>query len=183
MRKPTGKLFTELDDAQQARLADELLAGMTYHRAQEFVEKQFGLKLDSLRPFHVFWDEVCVPLVLRKRRRSVALAEAVGAELAQQNPGWDAPTLDAVKQAAFEVSKAPDKVNELVKLCGIIQRAQDSLIRDKVADTARERMQFDAAQAALKHAAALKAIAANSTLTDRQKIDAARVRLFGSAPA
>ena len=46
----------------------------------------------------------------------------------------------------------------------------------------RDRFEFDAAKAALKAAVALKVIASNTTLTDAEKIDAAREALWGKLP-
>lgn len=48
-----------------------------------------------------------------------------------------------------------------------------------VAKTDREKFEFDAAKAALKHAADLKAISSNSKLSDTEKLNAARGKLFG----
>lgn len=47
----------------------------------------------------------------------------------------------------------------------------------------RERFEFDAASAAKKHAAEIKLISANSKLSEAEKIDAIRARLFGQLPA
>jgi hypothetical protein len=48
-----------------------------------------------------------------------------------------------------------------------------------VAKTDREKFEFDAAKAALKHAAELKVISSNSKLSDTEKLNAARGKLFG----
>lgn len=46
----------------------------------------------------------------------------------------------------------------------------------------RDKFEFDAAAAALKHAAALKVIANDKTLSEADKVNAARRKLFGTLP-
>ena len=55
-------------------------------------------------------------------------------------------------------------------------------IREKERQDKRDKFEFDAAQAALKHAAELKTISSNSKLTEAEKVNIARAKLFGALP-
>ncbi len=108
--KPKGVLLN-LPVEQQAQLAEWLLSGMPYHVARETIAKAppdgFGVTLRSLSSFTKFWEVVCVTHLLRRRQRSVDTAKQV-AEEAKANPGqFDAATIDALKQAAFDMASSP----------------------------------------------------------------------------
>jgi hypothetical protein len=109
MSKPrSDSAIYKLTDAHQAALADWLLGGMKYTDARERVASEFGITIKSLSFFSKFWEDVCVPHLLAKRRRAVATAEEIYTE-AQKDPGrFDAATLDAIKQRAFDLSVTPN---------------------------------------------------------------------------
>ena len=76
MSKPKNPLLN-MPEEHQARLADWLLGGMTYHEANLLVEKEFGLKLSSsYGRYSRFWAEVCVPHLVARRSRMAGTAEA-----------------------------------------------------------------------------------------------------------
>lgn len=182
MRKPTGKLETELSDGQQAQLADWLLSGMKYHEAVPVVEKEFGLKVGH-SAFQAFWEHVCVPVLLRRRSVAVSTAEEIAGE-AKARPGqFDQATVDALKQKAFELSISPNANPKNVKaLFMLVLKARDQDQKDAELALAREKFQFDAAKACLKQLPALKAIASDSKLDEQSKLRAVREKLFGALP-
>jgi hypothetical protein len=64
---------------------------------------------------------------------------------------------------------------------GVVQVARTQ-IADESERRAREEFEFNAAEACLKHLAALRAIAADPTLDESAKLAEVRKRLFGAAP-
>ncbi len=183
MRKPnaTAKLLN-LPEEQQAQLADWLLNGTPYHKAKELVLAEFGVSV-SLTAFQSFWQEVCAPALLSRRKRAVSMAGEV-AEEAQKTPGrFDAATVDAIKQKAFELAISPMSEPKDVKaLFMLLQKGRDQDIKAQQLDLDRERFQFDAAKAALAKLPELKSIAGNNSLDQDAKLRAVREKLFGTLP-
>ena len=96
------------------------------------------------------------------------------------------PTIDkameaALKQAAFEAALSGD--NEAIKtLVDLTLKVQKADLDEKALTLQIDRFQFDAAKAALKHVAALKAIQTDGGLSESQKVDAVRRKLFNVLP-
>ncbi|HEX7861050.1 MAG TPA: hypothetical protein VF773_12025, partial [Verrucomicrobiae bacterium] len=108
-KRSDSKLFN-LDEAQQAQLAEMLLSGLPYHKVREVIAKPtpegFGVTV-SISAFTPFWDEVCRPLYLARRARAVGMAKEIGDD-ARKRPGqFDAATIDALEQKALEVAISP----------------------------------------------------------------------------
>jgi hypothetical protein len=179
MIKETGILYTKLNEVQQAELADKLLSGMSYWKALQFIAKEWRVKLKSPSVIGKFYEKVCLPLHLARRKSAANAATLIG-DAAESAGIFDQATLSNLKQKLFELSLAPKpNTGALLKLAMILQRADDNQTRRDELALKVDRWQFDTSKAALKEAAALKAIQADSSLTDREKIDAARKRLFG----
>jgi hypothetical protein len=126
MSKPRSDAkLLNLPEEQQARLADWLLSGMSYHDAREMVIKEFGVTV-SLDAYRGFWQAVCGPALIAKRRRAVNTANEVAQE-AEKNPGrFDQATIDALKQKAFELSISPGANPKDVKsLFSLVLKAKD----------------------------------------------------------
>ena len=118
-----------MSDGQQAQLADWLLGGMPYHIAQPQVEQEFGVKAGK-DSFATFWQEVCVPLLLTRRRQAVETADAVASEASNQPGRFDQATIDALKQKAFELSISPHSEPKDVKaLMMLVLKARDQDIK------------------------------------------------------
>jgi hypothetical protein len=181
MKKPRGKLFTELNEAQQAQLAEWMLDGVQYHQALGMVEKEFGVKT-STAALSGFWQEVCSPALLARRARARGLADDL-AEAAEKTPGrFNAATLAAISQKAFELAVSPHAdPKDVRELFSLMLDAQQEERKRGEAKLAQERFQFDAAKACLKVLPALKVIAADKGLDERGKIEQVRLRLFGEA--
>jgi hypothetical protein len=142
MKKPKGKLFTELDEARQAQLADWLLSGVPYHQAQVLVQKEWGLHT-TLSALSGFWAEVCGPAMLARRSRAVGLANDLGAE-AEARPGqFDRATVDAIKQKAFELAVSPQASPGDVKaLFSLVLEAKDQELKAKDIDIKLRRLEL-----------------------------------------
>lgn len=139
-----------LPEQQQAQLADWLLGGMPYYAAQKQVQDQFGVEVKSLKSFSRFWQEVRAPALASRRRLARETADSLADE-ARARPGqFDAATIDALKQKAFELSISPQAHPRDVKaLFMLVLKARDQdLTERKVAILERRAAQADqAAQA------------------------------------
>jgi len=145
MRKPKSKLETELDDAQQAALADWLLSGMPYHQARELVQKDFGLRV-ALSAFTPFWQTVCAPALVARRHRAVSTANDVAAAAAADPGRFDDATIDALKQKAFELSISPHALPGQVKaLFSLVLKSRDQDLKSDQVNLARQKFQRDTA--------------------------------------
>lgn len=131
MNKPKGKLENELDELQQAQLAEWLLSGMTYHDAVGAVQKEFGLKVGH-SAFQVFWERVCVPHLLRRRSVAISTSAEIATE-AEKRPGqFDTATIDALKQKAFELAISPRPNPKDVKaLFMLVLKARDQDLNER----------------------------------------------------
>lgn len=172
MSKPKNPLL-QMPEISQARLADWLLGGMTYHEANLLVEKEFGLKASvGLDRYTGFWEAVCVPQLLLRRRRMAGTA-GQRAEAADANPAqFDRATLDALQQRAYELAENPQAKSKDVKaILGLLLKAKDqSLEERKIALLEKKSAAFDQA----------KGLIENKELTEAQR--AARMReVFGIA--
>lgn len=181
MRKPrSDATLLNLPDDQQAKLADWLLSGVPYHEAKVLVEKEFGVVLKSLNPFKFFWASVCVPHLLEKRRRIVSTVEQ-RAEEAEKNPApFDTATLDALREKAFELAQSPTaSLKDVKAVLGLLLKARSEDRADRELEFDKQKFEFDAAKAALKAVAELKAIANDKSLSEADKVNAVRRKLFG----
>jgi hypothetical protein len=179
MRKPRADaVLLNLPEEQQAKLADWLLGGMPYHEARLLVEKEFGVALRSLDPFRKFWNEVCQAALLARRRRALSTADE-RAEEAKRHPGqFDAATLDALKQKAYELSEQPDANPRDVKaVLTLVLKARDQ-------DLTERSLALDARRVALLEEKARQAGEAEeitkSELTAEEKVSRMR-EVFGIA--
>ena len=183
LKKPRADAkLLNLPEEQQAQLAEWLLNGMPYHAAKEAVAKEFKVSC-SLSALSGFYSEVCVPALLKRRSQAVMAAEEIAAE-ASQSPGrFDAATVDAIKQKAFELAISPmSKPKDVKSLFMLLQKSRDQELKSQSLDLERSKFEFSAAEACLAHLPSLRAIATNPKLDQRAKIDAIRRQLFGELP-
>jgi hypothetical protein len=147
MRKTRNPLL-QMDEANQAQLAEWLLDGMPYHIAQPQVEKEYAVKAGK-DSFSSFWQEVCVPLILNRRSRAVETADAVATEASKQPGRFDQATIDALKQKAFDLSIAPHADPKDVKsLMMLILKSRDQDIRQSDVALKLRRLELLETQAA-----------------------------------
>jgi hypothetical protein len=183
MRKPrSDSKLLNLPEEQQAQLAEWLLSGVPYHRAMELCQKEFEVKT-CFAALSRFWNAVCQPALLARRAQAVRTADAV-AEEAKKTPGaFDAATLDAIRQKAFELSISPQAAPREVKaLFMLLLKARGQDLDAQELKLHREKFEFDAARAALAQLGQLRHIAQQTGLDERAKLQAARAALFGDTP-
>lgn len=170
MSKPKNPLLN-LPEISQARLADWLLGGMTYHEANLLVEKEFGIAPSaSLGRYSRFWEQVCVPMLLRRRQRMAGTAAERAKEAAENPAEFDRATLDALQQKAYELAESPTSNPKDVKsILMLLLKAKDQALEER-------RLVLLEAEAAKAQQA--KAITADPELSQEQR--AARMKeLFG----
>lgn len=182
MRKPRSdsKLLNQdiLPEERQAQLAEWLLSGMPYHRAQELVEKEWGVHA-SMSAFSHFWEQVCAPLLIARRRKAVRVADEVATE-AQREPGqFDQATIDALKQRAFELAISPQADPRDVKsLFMLVQKSMThELDRQKLE---LEREKFAALERRAAQAAEVEGTVKDKSLTPEEQAERIR-QIFGIA--
>lgn len=183
MRKPrSDSKLLNLPEEQQAQLVEWLLGGIALHHARDLVSKEFGVSV-SLSALSQFYQAAVAPHLLRRRDRAVATANEV-AEAAQSTPGrFDAATIDALKQRAFEMAIAPmTKPADVKAFFMLLQKNRDQELKAETLKLDREKFEFNAAEQALAALSDLQQIARNPSMDERAKITAIRQRLFGQLP-
>jgi hypothetical protein len=169
-----------LPDEQQLQLADWLLGGMPYHTARAAVAKEFGVSV-GVSSFTSFWQAVCVPQLLSRRQKAVQASEAIVADVARSPGKINDALLVALKQKAFEVCNSPTSTaDEIMLVTSMALKIRDQDLKEGQAALARDKFEFSAAEACLKHLPALRTIAAASGVPQRQKVEMIRERLFGA---
>lgn len=108
MKKPrSDALLFNLPEEQQAQLAEWMLDGIPFHKCKELVQAEFGVTVKSLNPFSGFWSAVVSPALIARRARAVNSSNE-RAEEARKHPGqFDAATIDALKEKAYNLAIAP----------------------------------------------------------------------------
>lgn len=183
MRKPrSDAILLNLPEEQQAKLADWLLSGVPYHEARVLVEKEFGVTVKSLDSFKCFWAAVCVPHLLARRRRAVSTAEQ-RAEEAEKNPApFDAATLDALKEKAFELAQSPtSSLKDVKAVLGLLLKARSEDRADRELIFERTKWETEMAEKMLNEALRRRAEEiANSNMSNADKIAEMRKVAFKS---
>ena len=132
MRKPRpdSKLLN-LPEEQQARLAEWLMSGIPYHQVKDMVQKEFSVST-SLSALSLFYQEFVAVELVARRRRAVSTADEVAAE-AEKTPGrFDAATIDALKQKAFELSISPGaRPGDVKQLFSLVLKARDQQLAER----------------------------------------------------
>jgi len=132
MSKPRNPLL-QMPEDHQARLADWLLGGMTYHEANLLVEKELGVKPSaSLARYSKFWEAVCVPHLLQRRSRMAGTAAARSQEAAENPAEFDRATLDALQQKAYELAESPtSSARDVKSILSLLLKAKDQSLEER----------------------------------------------------
>jgi hypothetical protein len=177
--RPDSKLLN-LPEEQQLQLSQWPISGMPYYEAKKQVEDLFHVKV-AISSFTGFWNEVCEPALIARRRRAASTADEIAIE-AEKRPGsFDKATIDALRQKAFELSINPNANPKDVKALFML------VLKSKDQELKGEQIQLEARRVALLEAnqkvnEALndvsKAVALDAT-TKQQILDAVEKRLTG----
>lgn len=168
--------------------------GMTYKAAQKWLA-EYGIRI-SVNALQGFYNS----LAMRRRYFSLVAQQQAQQRKDELPEDMEKAIKDQVEQMMFELAYTNMSEGNKLQLIALQQNAdgmkgnfaikksgldlrrqaeQRLVEKDKLA---REKFEFDAAKAALAQAAKLKTISA-SKLSDAEKIDQARLALFGELPA
>ena len=174
MRKPrSDSKLLNLPEEQQAQLVEWLLNGMPYHAARASVEKEFGLRV-GISAFSSFWQEACVPQLLRRRSQAAAAADEVASAAAANPARFDQATVDAIRQRAFELAISPRSNPKDVKaLFVLLQKGRDQDIAERNLDLAERRVKLLESRLESVRAAVVEAQAGGLTPETLKRIEEA----------
>lgn len=143
MRKPrSDSKLMRLSEEQQALLVEWLLSGIPYHEAKKLVEKEFGVRC-SLSALSLFYGVCCQQHLIRRRDQAVNTANEV-AEVAKKNPAqFDAATIDAIRQKAFELAISPmASAKDVKSLFMLISKNRDQELKAQQIELERRRVEM-----------------------------------------
>lgn len=125
-----------LGDAEQLKLCDLLTTqGLTLYDVRDIIAKPppdgFSCST-SVSALSRYYNKHVGPMLIAKRQRAVSTAEAVAQE-ASRTPGrFDAATIDALKQKAFELAISPQVNPKDVKaIFSLVLKARDQDLEDR----------------------------------------------------
>lgn len=180
MKPKSNAILLNLPEEQQAQLVEWLLGGMPYHRAQAMLEKEYGVTV-SMGTFTGFWEKVCVPELLRRRSQAVTTANEVADE-ARKMPGrFDAATIDALKQKAFELAISPNANPKDVKsIMSLVLKARGQDLDARQLSLDQERFKRETCELFLKWSADQRAKEiAGGQASNADKIEQLGQLMFG----
>ncbi len=120
---------------------------------------------------------------LDKIAESAGKANAVVAKFRENPSETYEAVLKLVGQIAFEAALKKDSDPEvLFNFTKLLIAARDREIKREQLELDRERFEFKASEACLRHLPSLREIVGNKTLNQDAKIDAIRRKLFGVLP-
>jgi hypothetical protein len=107
LRKPRSdsKLAALPEDQRQA-LVNWLLACNPYRVVKQRLAAEYGVTTSDAA-LSAFWEENCSAAMITRRERAVSLADDMADEAAKRPGQFDAATIDALKQKAFELAVNP----------------------------------------------------------------------------
>jgi len=132
MKKPrSDSKLLNLPEEKQAQIAEWLLSGLPYHKAKELIEKEWAIET-SFSALSAFWTDVCTPALLARRQQAVTTADSVAADAKKMPGNFDAATIDAIRQKAFELSVSPQSAPGDVKsLFTLLLKSRDQELKSK----------------------------------------------------
>ncbi len=192
MNKPRSDKKLEALSEEQERVLWKLLTtpGVRYDDAREFVKKEFGIALGSNRALSAWYQERAARELIESTVRHAAVADECAGILSEKAPAMKQAAKGRLSQLLFQASvdgAQPKVLKDIAAVLGGLEYDEREaerlkLDREQIA-LDRDKFEFNAAKAALKAATELKQIAADASLDEDARIQAARERLFGKALA
>ncbi len=184
MKKPrSDSTLLNLPPEQEADLVGWMLSGLPYGKVLSLLVKTHKVKTSN-SSLGRFYEKVCVPALLERRRSAAGRLNAIADE-AKREPGHlDEGIIDSLKTLVGNLVTSEDPSAKDVKdLFGLVLKANAQSLDKQQLALARNKFEFDAAKAALSHLAELREIQRDGKLDDDAKLLAVRKRLFGEVPA
>jgi hypothetical protein len=108
----------------------------------------------------------------------------VVAQFSESNGKQEAAFKAMLQQVAFDLVSSPNPdPTALAQVIGAALKAGDQELKAAALSLDRSKFEFDAAKAAMAALPALLAIKRDTSLTEDDKLEQARLKLFGSTPA
>lgn len=152
MKKPRSDAkLVNLPEEQKAQLCDWLLSGMPYHKAKELLKNQFSVST-TLSSLSQFYQDFCSAALLAQRSRAVGVADEIAAEACKTPGRFDAATLDALKQKAFELAIQPlANPGDVKSIFSLVLKARDQDLEERrITVLEAKAKQADQAEAVVK---------------------------------
>jgi hypothetical protein len=128
-----------------------MMEGVPYAVIQQRLEQEFGITVKSFDTLSRFWNDNAAAALVAKRQRAVALADEVATEAAKQPGRFDAATIDALKQKAFELAVTPGSDPRDVKqLYMLVLKSRDQDIDTAGLALQRKKFQRESCELFLK---------------------------------
>ncbi len=180
MRKPRpdSVLKTAPEGIQEAIIA--YMRDHTLEATRKHIEKEYNLPT-STRGLSEFWEWWHIS---RSVEQAKIFSDRFQADLAARpDLNLDPDKLRQLGQVVFEMEalKARD-AQTFIAMQKLSLDVRKGDLAERELALARDRFEFDAAAAALKHVETLKSIAMDASLNADDKINAARRRLFSDLP-
>ena len=154
----------------------------SYKEAQDRLkERGLPVSVSSICRWKQRQDQERLLLRITDRSRQ---AKEVAARFASENPRMGQVLGPLIQQVSFELmtEEKPDPA-AVMMIMGQALRLRDQELKADDLKLKRDRFEFSAAEACLKHLPELRAIATTQGLSEQAKIDAIRRRLFGELPS
>lgn len=105
-KRSDAKLFTQLSSEQQDALADWLLQGVSYERARQLVEAEFGVTT-SKGALGEFYHSYCGLRSLERRRDAANYAAQIAKDAEAMPSRFNTAAIELLQQRAFEMLASP----------------------------------------------------------------------------
>lgn len=163
--------------ADQQQVAFRYIKALGYEPARLKIKSELNLDI-SVGAMHAAYQHWAREESENRILQAVTGADAILDAAAGNLPKLDQAMEAALKQAAFEAALSGDNetIKTLVELTLKVGKAGQD---ERALKLQIDRFQFDAAKAALKHVATLKAIQTDKSMSMDDKITNARRHLFG----
>ena len=184
-RKPRADSSIENLPPEQRAAIDQWLfiENLGYAKAREQMAAQFGCTL-SVGALYGYYQRSQQKRLLLRIEAARETADAIRADLEKSAPLTSASAIQLISQKTFELAAAHAcDAKELYLLTRLMLDARGQDLKQQALSLEREKFQFDAAKAALKELPRLREIASDSGMNEMDKLNQARLALFGATPA
>jgi hypothetical protein len=146
MPKPKGKLDS-LEDKEHLQLVDWLMGGMTYEKAVQVIDLEWGIKT-STRALGEFWETYCEPRYLERRRGAARLSSSIRKEALKSPEAFDTSTVELLQELSFilanKASSVPAKlqpqyVKDVKTLFTLVLKSKSQESKNKALELDKEK--------------------------------------------
>ena len=186
MRKPNSNAKAlQLSPAQREKLSAWIVdENMSYEDAAKRATEEFKTPI-SVKSVRTFYQIASQQAMLDRIVSSRKKANEVVAKFKENPADIYNALLETAGQIAFD--KATEGKGELdaetiFNFTKLVMNGRKQAMDAETLALAKDRFQFDAASACLKHLPTLRAIASKQGVDNKEKINQIRLALFGAAP-